>query len=413
MFLALSQQLTQLSLSEDQKENVRKCFNRQQDEYLRESRKQVTISDFERLRVIGRGAFGIVWLCQKRVTGEIFAMKQMNKNEMVCKNQIHHLRAEKDVLSKATDHWVIGLHDTFQDDQFLYMVMDYLPGGDLMTHLIRKETFSEQEARFYVAELVEAVDYIHTELHYIHRDLKPDNIVLDTEGHIVLLDFGLCKHTPTTAKEADDGAVPSECAPPAGERKHPSRAQLLSVVGTPDYRGPEVYSQEPYGKECDWWSVGVILFEMLFGGPPFSDDDHDSSVTESRVQRWREYFIIPDDTDVSNDARDLLRKLICDPKDRLGAEQIRIHPFFQGIDFSKLRQVTPPIRPVVTGPTDTSNFDDFGQANARHPMSSARHHIFKDPSLFAFHDYSFRRDLASKKPSVIAALKSVGSPLRA
>jgi serine/threonine kinase 38 len=402
----LSEQLRQLSLSEDQKEAVRKCFNRQQDEYFREMRKQVTISDFDRIRIIGKGAFGIVWLCRQRDTGGIFAMKQMNKNEMVCKNQIHHVRAEKDALSKAKG-WVSGLHHTFQDDRYLYMVMDYLPGGDLMTHLIRKDTFSEDEARFYVAELVEAVDYIHTELHYIHRDLKPDNIVLDSEGHIHLLDFGLCKHTPSTAKEADS-AVPSEGAPRAGEPKHPSRAHLQSVVGTPDYRGPEVYGQEPYGKECDWWSVGCILFEMLCGGPPFSDDDHDARVTEARVQRWWEHYRIPDDVVVSPDAEDLLRKLICDPKDRLGADQIRVHPFFQGIDFAKLRQMTPPIRPVVTGPTDTSNFDDFGQENARYPLSDARHHIFKDPSLFAFHDYSFRRDLASKKPSVIAALKSVG-----
>jgi len=407
--ILLTEQLRQLSLSEDQKETVLRCFNRQQDEYFRESRKQVTISDFDRITKIGRGAFGTVWLCKQRDTGAIFAMKQMNKNEMVCKNQIHHVRAEKDALSKAKG-WVSGLHHTFQDDRYLYMVMDYLPGGDLMTHLIRKDTFSEHEARFYVAEIVEAVDYIHTELHYIHRDLKPDNIVLDTEGHIVLLDFGLCKHTPTTAKEADDGAVPPECAPPAGEPKHPSRAHLQSVVGTPDYRGPEVYRQEPYGKECDWWSVGVILFEMLFGGPPFSDDDHDPSVTASRVVRWWKYFRIPDDPNVSHDARDLLTKLICDPKDRLGAEQIRIHPFFQGIDFSKLRKMTPPIRPVVTGPTDTSNFEvdnDFDQENMRHPMSTARHQIFNDPSLFAFHDYSFRRDLASKKPSVMAALTSV------
>merc|ERR1719384_646763 len=130
----------------------------------------------------------------------------MSKKEMVYKNKVHHVRAERDALSLAKDSWVIGLHYTFQDDSFLYMVMDYLPGGDLMTHLMRKDTFNEAETRFYIAELVEAVDYIHTNLHYVHRDIKPDNIVFDKEGHIHLLDFGLCKHNPPQpASEGGDG----------------------------------------------------------------------------------------------------------------------------------------------------------------------------------------------------------------
>mmetsp|Transcript_101296 Transcript_101296/g.285618 ORF Transcript_101296/g.285618 Transcript_101296/m.285618 type:complete len:787 (+) Transcript_101296:102-2462(+) len=406
----LSDQLRKLSLSEDQQEAVRRSFNRQQDEYLRESRLQVTIQDFDFIKVIGTGAFGIVRLCRKKDTGEIFAMKQMSKKEMVFKNQVHHVRAEKNALSAAKDNWVIGLHYTFQDDAYLYMVMDYLPGGDLMTHLMRKDTFTEEETIFYVAELVEAVDYIHHNLHYIHRDIKPDNIVFDIDGHIHLLDFGLCKHNPPNPATGEDVTPGSSDARSSGYRRamrHPTRAQLQSVVGTPDYMGPEVYRKDPYGKECDWWSVGIIMFEMLFGGPPFSDERHDPAVTSARVMRWRQHFIMPADPRVGEPSRELMRGLICDPQDRLSADQIRSHRFFKGLDFKRLREMEPPIKPVVNGPLDTSNFDEFSGAEDAYGVTNSRHQVVKDPSLFAFHDYTYRRDLEAKKPSVTTALENV------
>lgn len=401
------------ALSEEQQEAVKCHYNRQRDSFWRESRTKVTISDFDFLKVIGRGAFGIVRLCRKKDTGEVFAMKQMNKGEMVYKNHVQHVREEKNALSAAKEQWVIGLHYTFQDDQYLYMVMDYLPGGDLMTHLMRKDTFSEEEARFYIAELVEAVDYIHTNLHYIHRDIKPDNIVFDAAGHIHLLDFGLCKYNPP--QPAVDAECESSRSPNGGSKaswrrlppRHPRRPQITSVVGTPDYMGPEVYRNETYGKECDWWSVGIIMFEMLFGGPPFSDERHDPQVTCARVLRWRHHFHMPTDPQVGSAARDLIRGLVCDPLDRLTAREIRAHPFFDGLDFTRLRDMEPPIKPAVDGPLDTSNFDDFEGADARFGVSCARHMVTMDPYAHAFHDYAYRRDLEAKTPTVMAALKDV------
>eukprot|EP00927_Polykrikos_kofoidii_P084773 TRINITY_DN9032_c1_g1_i2.p1 TRINITY_DN9032_c1_g1~~TRINITY_DN9032_c1_g1_i2.p1 ORF type:complete len:805 (+),score=175.42 TRINITY_DN9032_c1_g1_i2:54-2417(+) len=410
----LSDQLKALKLPEEQQEAVRQSFNRQQDAYMRESRKQVTIQDFDFIKVIGTGAFGIVRLCRKKDTGEIFAMKQMSKKEMVYKNQVSHIRAEKDALSAAKDNWVIGLHYTFQDEKFLYMVMDYLPGGDLMTHLMRKDTFTEAETRFYIAELVEAVDYIHQNLHYIHRDIKPDNVVFDVLGHIHLLDFGLCKHNPPQPADEDGGGGErggntSVNGSAGGLRamRHPTRAQLNTVVGTPDYMGPEVYRNQSYGRECDWWSVGIIMFEMLFGGPPFSDERHDPAVTSRRVMSWRQHFHLPHDPRVSHAARDLMKGLICDPQDRLTAAEIRKHPFFHGMDFKRLREMDPPIKPVVRGPLDTSNFDEFVAVEEQYGVTNSRYQVVKDPSLFAFHDYTYRRDLESKKPSVTAALDRV------
>jgi len=394
------------SLSEEEKRCVQLSFNMQQNKYMRESRRQVTISDFQVLKVIGSGFFGIVKLCRKKDTGEVFALKQMNKQEMLYKNHVDRVRAERDALSRAEDDWVIRLHYTFQDNAFLYMVMDYMPGGDLMTHLMRKGTFSELEARFYTAEIVEAVDYIHTRLHCIHRDIKPDNIVLDGRGHIRLLDFGLCKHVHSPQPAASD---PRLCRSTGVGLCHPSRSLLQSVVGTPDYMGPEVFQNSPYGEECDWWSVGIITFEMLFGGPPFSDDDHDPAMTSTRIVRWRQYFSMPLDRRVGRNARDLIAGLICDPKDRLDAQGIRTHPFFSGLDFARLRDMAAPIRPVVRGLLDTSNFDNFDSMERQYPVMQSRHLVVEDPSLFAFHDYDYRRDLREKKPSVSVALNSLDS----
>lgn len=407
---ALATQMEELELSPEEQSAVKDDFNKQQDAYMRECRNNVTISDFDFVKVIGTGAFGIVRLCQKKDSGEIYAMKQMRKDEMVFKNQVHHVRAEKDALSIAKDSWVIKLHYTFQDDSFLYMVMDYLPGGDLMTQLMLKDIFNEEETRFYIAELVEAVDYIHTSLKYIHRDIKPDNIIFDKDGHIHLLDFGLCKYNPPSMAGTQDIPPPTvEAADPRIARRQPrhaTRTQLQSVVGTPDYMGPEVYRKAPYGQECDWWSVGIIMFEMLYGGPPFSDERHDPAVTSSRVMRWRQHFHMPPDPRVGDDARNLICGLICDPQDRFTADQIRAHTFFNGLDFSKLLEMQPPITPVVEGPLDTRNFDDFNGADAKYGITHGRHQVVKDQTLHAFHDYGYRRDLEDKKPSVMAAVSS-------
>eukprot|EP00913_Durusdinium_trenchii_P022046 g20717.t1 len=418
------------------------CAVHEQDDYLRESRKEITISDFKLLKVIGTGAFGIVRLCRHKGTGEIRAMKQMSKKEMVFKNQVHHVNAEKDALS---DDWIIGLHYTFQDDQYLYMVMDYLPGGLPATgqrvlagfcyhspfHCLKQDTFTEEETRFYIAELVEAIDYIHTNLHYIHRDIKPDNIVFDIDGHIHLLDFGLCKYQqPEPAESGDSEKQPDPPSGPSNFRaRHPPREKMQSVVGTscwqvcslyrglffqsflsyycsskvpvitsdvarPDYMGPEVYRKAPYGKECDMWSLGIIMFEMLFGGPPFSDERHDPSVTSRRVMDWRRWFKMPPDPNVGEEARNLLRGLICDPEERLTADQIRGHPFFRGLDFKKLRKMSPPIKPTVKGPLDTSNFDDFSGIDEKFVIHKERHKVTGDrTSLAAMGSQCHDRDL--------------------
>jgi serine/threonine kinase 38 len=153
----------------------------------------MTVHDFDPLSIIGRGAFGEVRICRIKQTREVVAMKKMKKCEMVKKNQIAHVKAERDILSKAKSPWVVDLKYSFQDEAHLYIVMEFLSGGDLMTLLMRKDILSEDESRFYIAEVITALESVH-KLNYIHRDLKPDNVLLDKDGHIKLTDFGLCKH---------------------------------------------------------------------------------------------------------------------------------------------------------------------------------------------------------------------------
>lgn len=215
-----------------------------------------------------------------RETGEVVAMKKMKKSEMLYKNQVAHIKAEREVLVKAKNSWIIDLKFSFQDDKHLYLIMEFLPGGDFMTLLMRKDILSEDESRFYIAEIVSAIETVHN-MNYIHRDLKPDNILIDKDGHIKLTDFGLCKHAEIRPQRMTE-IKPSEFSHNFNQLKSAldkrlgykrSRQLAFSTVGTPDYIAPEVFGQNGYDETVDWWSVGVILFEMLVGYPPFFSDE--------------------------------------------------------------------------------------------------------------------------------------------
>jgi len=285
---------------------------------------------------------------------------------------VAHIRAERDVLALADNPWVVKLDYSFQDDKNLYLVMEFLQGGDLMTVLMDKDILSEEATRFYIAEIAMAILSVHR-LNYVHRDLKPDNILLDTNGHIKLSDFGLCKAFETGShpymdqyksaakdgfgKEIKDSKIAQSYAPKRKQWKQRGRQLAYSTVGTPDYIAPEVFAQTGYGQECDWWSLGVIMYECLVGYPPFYAEDPMS--TCRKIVNWKKTLVFPPEANLSEAAKDLISKLICDATNRISFEQLKKHKFFEGIDWDNLRKVKAPILPEVSGPTDCRHFDDF------------------------------------------------------
>ncbi|XP_027165505.1 serine/threonine-protein kinase tricorner [Coffea eugenioides] len=378
----LERKLADADVTEEEQSNLLKYLEKKETEYMRLQRHKMGSDDFEPLTMIGKGAFGEVRICREKTTGNVYAMKKLKKSEMLRRGQVEHVKAERNLLAEVDSNCIVKLYCSFQDEEYLYLIMEYLPGGDMMTLLMRKDTLTEDEARFYVGETVLAIESIHKH-NYIHRDIKPDNLLLDRNGHMKLSDFGLCKPLDCSNLQEKDfsvgnnysGALQSDGRPAAPKRTQ--QEQLLhwqrnrrmlaySTVGTPDYIAPEVLLKKGYGMECDWWSLGAIMYEMLVGFPPFYSDEPMS--TCRKIVNWRTYLKFPEEVKLSPEAKDLICKLLCNVEQRLGtkgADEIKAHPWFRGIEWDKLYQMKAAFIPEVNDELDTQNFEKFEEGDSQ------------------------------------------------
>ncbi|CAD8094960.1 unnamed protein product [Paramecium sonneborni] len=403
----LIQKLTNLNYTPIEQQVIKQDLLHKEAEILRLQRQKQNIKDFESIEIIGRGAFGEVRLCRNKLTNDIVAVKKMKKSEMLYKNQVCHVRAERDLLAASDNAWIVQLKCSFQDEKYLYLVMEYLPGGDLMTLLMKKDIFTEKESQFYMAESIMAVDSVH-KLKYIHRDLKPDNILLQADGHIKLSDFGLCKYVESSGTRLDERISVHKPEDKGGNTTSfkRNRIKAYSTVGTPDYIAPEVFGKTGYNETADWWSLGAILFEMLVGYPPFFSDDPSS--TCQKIINWKKTLVIPQEAKLSPAATDLILRLMTDASNRLGingVNEIKAHPFFAGIDWKNLRSKVSPYIPEIKSELDTRNFDKFEEQEPWVPQDSGKS-ARKDVNFIG---YTFNREVEVQRSYLLQALLDLDS----
>jgi len=306
-------------------------FDEEESTIFSKNKQIVTKDDFELLTVIGKGSFGKVMQVRKKDDGKIYAMKVLRKDTIIARKQVSHTKSEKNILMKIQHPFIVNLNYAFQTKDKLYMILDYINGGELFFHLKKEGRFAENRVKLYAAEIASALDHLHA-LDIVYRDLKPENILLDAEGHICITDFGLSKQI-----ESPEGTH--------------------TFCGTPEYLAPEVLKGQGHGTPVDWWSLGTLLFEMLTGLPPFYAQNVNVMYTKilSGELRFPSY--------ISDNAKSLLEGLLTrDPEKRLGTNggtEVKHHPWFGDIDWDKLvrKEIDPPFKPKVKSIDDTSQID--------------------------------------------------------
>ncbi|KAI5199989.1 Pkinase-domain-containing protein [Aureobasidium subglaciale] len=302
---------------------------------VRETKGKYTLQDFTINRTLGTGSFGRVHLVQSKHNQRFYAVKVLKKQQVVKMKQVEHTNDERRMLQKVKHPFLITLWGTFQDSKNLYMVMDFIEGGELFSLLRKSQRFPNPVAKFYAAEVTLALDYLHS-MDIIYRDLKPENLLLDRHGHLKITDFGFAKEVPDIT---------------------------WTLCGTPDYLAPEVVSSKGYNKSVDWWSLGILIFEMLCGFTPFWDSGSPLKIYENILRGRVKYppYVHPD-------AQDLLSKLIThDLTKRLGnlhggSKDVMQHPWFAEVTWERLAKKdidAPYVPPVKGGQGDASLFDKY------------------------------------------------------
>jgi len=288
---------------------------------------KVTADDFELLTVIGKGSFGKVMQVKKKDDGKIYAMKVLRKEAIIARKQVAHTKAEKTILQKIQHPFIVRLHFAFQTKDKLYMILDFVNGGELFFHLKKEGRFTEPRVKFYAAQIVSALSHLHS-LDIVYRDLKPENILLNSDGYITITDFGLSK----------------EITPDEGTH---------TFCGTPEYLAPEVLRGQGQGVAVDWWSLGTLIYEMLTGLPPFYSQN--INIMYQKILNGELRF----PSYVSSEAQSLLEGLLNRDVEKRLASNCKSHPWFKDIDWDKLdrKEIDPPFKPKVKGTMDVGQID--------------------------------------------------------
>ena len=298
----------------------------------------ISMNDFQPLKLVGKGSFGKVILVKYFENNKIYAMKILKKEEIIKRKQINHTKTERLILEKLNHPFIAKLKFAFQDEQKLYLVTEFMQGGELYFHLKRNSYFKEKAVKFYTSQILLAIEYLHNN-GYIYRDLKPENILIDKDGNVKLTDFGLSKMVLNDKSTTD------------------------TICGTPEYLAPEIFRQQSYTKCVDWFSFGILLYEMICGNFPFKLKNR--KIEENTYDTKIEY---PEK--MSMEARDTIGKLLqIDPEKRLGynsSEEIKKSAFFKDMDFDKVynKEYKPPFKPKLNGDLDLKYFDiNFTEGN--------------------------------------------------
>jgi len=321
-------------------------------EKSKKKKMKIKVKDFEKLKTVGLGSYGRVRLCKHKKTGEIYVMKLLKKNEIIKQKQVDHVYSEFNILSSLKHPFIVQLIGyNFEDPKYIYFIMDYIQGGELFTLLRTKGSFPVPQTKFYIAHIITIFEYLHSK-NIVYRDLKPENILINKNGYLKLTDFGF-------AKILDN-------------------EKTYTLCGTPEYLAPEIILNKGHGKAVDWWTLGILLYEMLVGIDPFSDDD--PMKTYQKILKGKINF----PKTIDKDAKSLIKHLLTQDTSKRygclknGVKDILNHRFFDGFDWKNFvyLTLTPPYIPDVKSEDDTSNFEKYPESDLESPAIDKKNDPF-------------------------------------
>ena len=321
-------------------------------EKSRKKKMKVKIKHYEKLKTVGLGSYGRVRLCKHKKTGEIFVMKILKKSDIIKQKQVDHVYSEFNILSMLKHPFIVQLLGfNFEDPKYIYFILEYIQGGELFTLLRTKGSFPVPQTKFYIAHIITIFEYLHSK-NIVYRDLKPENILINKNGYLKLTDFGFAKQL--------------------------ENEKTYTLCGTPEYLAPEIILNKGHGKAVDWWTLGILLYEMLVGIDPFSDDD--PMKTYQKILKGKINF----PKTIDKDAKSLIKHLLTqDTSKRFGClkngvKDILNHRFFEGFDWKNFVYLTmpAPFKPDVKSDDDTSNFEKYPESDTESPSIDKKNDPF-------------------------------------